>query len=169
MATKPRNIVLAGFMGTGKTTVGQLVAAELGWPFVDADDVIVERAGMPVPEIFAQFGEPHFRQIEREVCRELAARERVVIATGGGMLVDPANRDCMMESGLVICLSAAPETLESRLAGDDNRPLLRGDWRGLLERRREAYAAIPNQIDTSERTPEQVAAEIVRLWSNESA
>lgn len=153
-------------MGTGKTTVGKRVAEMMVWPFVDADDVIVARAGMPIPEIFAHHGEPHFRQIEREVCAELAAREAVVIATGGGMLVDEQNRQRMMESGLVICLTADADTLELRLLGDDNRPLLRGDWRALLERRREAYAKIPYQLDTTDRTPDDIAAEIVRLWSN---
>src|SRR5690606_27386423 len=105
------NIVLAGFMGAGKTTVGRLVAHRLGWPFVDADDEIVARAGMSIPEIFARYGEAHFRQIEREVCAELARREHTVIATGGGALVDETNLKTMLASGLVVCLRVSAEAV----------------------------------------------------------
>src|SRR5690606_41418745 len=85
------NIVLAGFMGAGKTTVGRLVAHRLGWPFVDADDESVARAGMSIPGIFARYGAAHFRQIQREVCAELARPEHSVIATGGGTPVDETH------------------------------------------------------------------------------
>lgn len=163
------NIVLTGFMGTGKSTTGKLIARRLKWSFVDADEEIVRRSGMPIPQIFAQYGEPHFRQIEREVCRDLAARQQTVIATGGGMLVDPANREVMQASGLVVCLTASPRTLARRLRGDGSRPLASGDWRGLLARRKAAYDAIPVQIDTSGRRPADVAAEIITLWQNLTA
>lgn len=165
----PSNIVLTGFMGTGKSTVGKLVARRLGWAFVDADDEIVRRAGMPIPQIFARFGEPHFREIERDVCRDLAGRERTVIATGGGMLVDATNRDIMLVRGLVVCLVASPKTLARRLKNDGSRPLASGDWRGLLARRKAAYDAIPYQIDTSGRRPAEVASEVISLWQNHSA
>ena len=163
------NIVFTGFMGTGKSTVGKQVARRLGWTFVDADDEIIRRAGMPIPQIFAQHGEPHFRAVERDVCRDLAGRERTVIATGGGMLVDPANREVMQARGLVVCLTASPRTLSRRLQGDRNRPLASGDWRGLLARRKAAYDAIPYQIDPSGRRPADVAAEVITLWHNHSA
>lgn len=163
------NIVLTGFMGTGKSTIGKHVARRLGWAFVDADDEIVARAGMPIAQIFAQFGEPHFRQIERDVCRDLAQRERTVIATGGGMLVDPANRDTMQARGLVVCLTASTKTLARRLHNDGSRPLAGGDWRGLLARRKPAYDAIPYQVDTSGRRPADVASEIITLWQNHNA
>jgi len=156
-------------MGTGKSTIGKLIARRLKWPFVDTDEEIVRRAGMPIPQIFARFGEPHFRQIEREVCRDLAEREQIVIATGGGMLVDPANREVMQASGLVVCLSASPKTLARRLRSDGSRPLASGDWRALLARRKPAYDAIPYQVDTSGRRPADVAAEIIALWQNHTA
>jgi shikimate kinase len=151
-------------MGTGKTTVGQLVADCIGWSFVDADDEIVERAGMTIPQIFEREGEAGFRTVERMICQSLAARTSIVIATGGGMLVDEGNRAVMLASGLVICLNAAPDTLAERLAGDEGRPLLKSDWRALLEKRREVYASIPLQVDTTGKAPHDVALEIVELW-----
>lgn len=165
MATNDRNIVITGFMGTGKTTVGQLVADRLGRPFIDTDAEIVHRMGMSVPEIFAKEGEAGFRHIERRLCRFLSAGRGLVIATGGGMLVDAGNRDVMLASGVVVCLTATPEAILERLKDEnDERPLLRGDWRALLEQRRAAYAAIPIQIDTTGKTPAQVAQEIVDRW-----
>lgn len=160
-----RNIVITGFMGTGKTTVGRLLAEKLGRPFVDTDAEIVARAGRSIPDIFKQDGEEAFRLLERRLCRFLAAQRGMVIATGGGMLVDQGNRDVMLASGFVICLTAAPETIAARVgASSTERPLLQGDWRGLLEKRRAAYEAIPNQIDTTHKTPRQVAEEVMALW-----
>jgi shikimate kinase len=156
-------------MGTGKTTVGKLVAKKLGWPFIDADDEIVRQAGMSIPAIFAQRGEAGFREIERDVCRALAGREQVVIATGGGMLVDESNRAVMLESGLVVCLVAPAELVNKRIGSDPNRPLLKTDWRALMEKRKPAYDSIPCQVDTTRKTPDRVAAEIIRLWQTHSA
>lgn len=163
-----RNIVITGFMGTGKSTVGRLVAEQLSWPFLDTDAEIVRRAGKPIADIFAQQGEAAFRQMEARLCRFLAAQRGYVIATGGGMLVDAGNRAVMLSaSGLVVCLTATPEVVEERLRADDNqRPLLKGDWHALLEQRRSAYAAIPHQIDTSGRSPHAVAEDIIKLWQS---
>jgi len=170
LATSDRNIVITGFMGTGKSTVGRRVAELLGRPMVDTDEEIVKRVGMAIPEIFATYGEDGFRHIEKRICRFYAAHRGYVIATGGGMLVDEGNREVMVASGFVVCLSAAPEVIRQRLMKDAaERPLLAGDWLALLEKRRPAYAEIPYQMDTSTRTPEEVAQEIVRLWQNESA
>ncbi|MCZ2098364.1 MAG: shikimate kinase, partial [Anaerolineae bacterium] len=157
-----QNIVLTGFMGTGKTTIGRRVAALLDRRFVDADDVIVERAGMSIPQIFATQGEAAFRALEKEVCRDLAAERGLVIATGGGMLVDPDNRAAMLASGLVVCLVASREVLRARLARGAERPLA-SDWEALLEKRRAAYAAIPDHIDTSDNSPERAAQRIIDL------
>src|SRR5512133_513538 len=104
-----RNIVLTGFMGTGKTTVGRLVAARLGRRFVDLDDLIVRQAGKPVTEIFAQDGEAVFR-----------ALEGLGVATGCGVIVSAANLQALAAGGLVICLEAEPEILLARLAGGDD-------------------------------------------------
>lgn len=161
-----RNIVLTGFMGTGKTTVGQLVADYLGWLFRDADEEIERRFGKPIPQIFAEDGEPTFRRYESVVCQSLAAMVDVVIATGGGMLVSESNRELMLKSGFVVCLTATPDELEARLADDDGRPLLKGDWRALLARRQPAYETIPFQVDTTGREPYEIAQEVVWLWRN---
>lgn len=165
MNNRARNVVLTGFMGTGKTTVGKLLAERSGRAFVDSDELIAQRAGKPIPAIFADEGEAAFRQMEKALCRELAARadHGLVIATGGGMLVDAENRALLEESGLVICLNAPAEVIEARIGSDSGRPLLSGDWRVLLERRKTAYAAIRAQVDTADKTPEAIAEEILTL------
>lgn len=165
--TTDRNIVITGFMGTGKTTVGEIVGHLIGRPFIDADAEIVRRNGMTIPEMFARYGEKQFRYIEGRMCRFLASQRDLVISTGGGMLVNETNREVMISSGFVVCLNASIETLRRRLYGADDRPLLKmEDLELLLDRRREAYAAIPNQVDTTDKTPEQVAQEIITLWSS---
>jgi shikimate kinase len=160
-----QNIVITGFMGTGKTTVGKLVAEKIGRPFVDTDQEIERRTGRKVEDIFKYEGEANFRHIERRMCRFLAAQQGLVIATGGGTLVDESNRDVMSASGLVVCLVATPAIIARRLGEDTTvRPLLQGDWRVLLEKRRAAYDSIPHQIDTTDKQPDTVAEEIVALW-----
>lgn len=150
-------------MGTGKTTVAHLLADRIRWRFVDADDEIVARFGMSIPEIFAQHGEAGFRRFERIVCQSLAAGDQQVIATGGGMLIDPVNRQLMEASGLLVCLLAEPDTIRERLADGEGRPLA-GDWETLYEQRRAAYAAMPYHVDTTGRTPEEVVDEVLELW-----
>lgn len=166
MATNDRNIIITGFMGTGKTTVGRCVAEHLQRRFVDTDDKIVESAGKPIPQIFAEDGEAAFRHIERRVCRFYAGQRWLVIATGGGMLVDESNLRVMIASGFVVCLNAAPDAIRERLAGETGRPLFSGDWESLLEKRRPAYAKIPHQIDTTGKAPDKIAQEIITLWQN---
>src|SRR5512137_631528 len=99
-----KNLILVGFMGSGKTAAGKLAARQLGLAFADMDDIIEQRAGSKISEIFAQKGEPYFRQIERELARELAARQGHVIATGGGIVLNPNNLRDLGQSGLVVCL-----------------------------------------------------------------
>jgi shikimate kinase/3-dehydroquinate synthase len=170
------NLVVTGFMGTGKTAVGELVARRLGRPFVDMDAEIERRARKPIARIFADEGEQSFRDMESELCLELSAREELVIATGGGALVDPANRTTMMAGSNVVCLSCGPEEILRRLTeqgeaqGIEERPLLHvadpaAEIEGLLEAREDAYAAIPWQIDTTGRTTEEVAAQVERVAS----
>jgi len=167
MSEPPPNIVLTGFMGTGKSTVGRLLAARLGRPFVDTDAVIEARHG-PIPAIFAEHGEDRFRAIEREVAREVAAERGQVVATGGRMLLDPANEAALGATGVVVCLHAPVEDLVARLAGEaDQRPLLAGDdpaarIRALLAERAAAYARFP-QVDTGGRTPDQVADAVLAI------
>jgi 3-dehydroquinate synthase len=159
------NIVLTGFMGTGKTSVGQEVARRLDRPFVDLDDLIVARAGRPIPEIFAHDGEAAFRQLESEVCADMREPRGWIIATGGGAVLNPDNRSALAEGGALICLEAEPEVIVARLAGGNGRPMLTGHDRprriaDLLAERAEAYAAIPDHLDTS-RLSVAAAAELV--------
>lgn len=158
-----RNIVITGFMGTGKTTVGRKLALLLERRFVDSDDVITERAEATIPQIFARDGEAGFRALEKEVCRDLAAQGGLVIATGGGMLVDDENRAAMLNSGLVVCLDATADVIRERLAAATHRPLA-ADWETLFEKRKAAYAAIPHHVDISGKSPRIIAEEIIRLW-----
>jgi 3-dehydroquinate synthase len=162
------NIVITGFMGTGKSAVGQEVARQLNREFVDMDSVLEERAGKPIPRIFAEDGEPAFRQMEAALCAELSARGGLVIATGGGALINPANRATMMQSGTIVCLTASPDEILSRVGGNSDRPLLQvADPRAraieLLAGRREAYAAIPWQVDTTALSVEEVATRVIEI------
>ncbi len=148
------NIILTGFMGTGKTSIGRYVAEQLGWPFVDLDDVIVARAGKPIPQIFAEDGEIAFRALEAAVCAELREPAGLVIATGGGAVVNPANREALSAGGTLICLDAEPEAILARVGNGSDRPMLAGQDRltrikDLLAQRAPAYAAIPHHLDTT--------------------
>jgi len=162
------NIILTGFMGTGKTSVGREVAARLGRRFVDLDDLIVARAGKPIPQIFAEDGEPAFRALEAAVCQELRTPAGLVIATGGGAVLDPANREALAAGGVLICLDATPATIVARLAGKDGRPLLAGQELSqrvvaLLNQRAPAYAAIPHHVDTSQLSIAAVAERVLAI------
>lgn len=163
----PLPIVLTGFMGTGKTSVGQVLADKLGREFVDMDVLIQSEEGMAIRDIFAMHGEQYFRDRETEVCARLAASGNRVIATGGGTLVNPLNRARFVDA-LVVCLDAAPEEILGRLHGAQDRPLLatanpHQRIVELMDARREAYAQIEWHLDTSGKTVEQVAGEIVDL------
>ncbi len=118
------NIYLVGMMGAGKTTIGRHLARRLGRPFLDCDQEIEARTGVRIPLIFEIEGEAGFRRREAGVLRELSREDGLVLATGGGAVLDPANRDCMRETGLVLYLRATVETLLARTRHDRNRPLL---------------------------------------------
>jgi shikimate kinase/3-dehydroquinate synthase len=162
-----RSVVLTGFMGTGKTTVGQLVARLLEREFVDMDAVIEARQGQPISTIFAQHGQATFRQTESALCAELGRRDGLVVAAGGGALVNPLNREQFAQA-LVVCLDATTDAILARLGDVSSRPLLAGDnpyerIQALLDARRKAYAQIAHHADTTNKTIEQVAEEVVRL------
>jgi shikimate kinase len=166
--TAPRRIVLIGPRGGGKTTVARLLAERLGVAWYDADALLVQRAGAPVSEIFAREGEASFRRRESELLRELAGRQAGhVLATGGGVVLDPANRELLRTWDVVVWLTADVETLWSRIAGDANRPALLGGGRDevaqVASMREPLYRECAHIIvDTATRSPEDVAAEIVR-------
>lgn len=160
------NVVLTGFMGTGKTTVGLLLAELLGFAFVDTDEEIERRHG-PIPTIFSEAGESCFRQMERDLAAELALAERHVIATGGRFLLDPANEATLCQTGQIFCLTATAEEVMARVVNNpaaDERPLLAGADPfqrivDLLRERADAYGKF-TQIDTSGRRPREIADEL---------
>jgi len=167
-----RNIVLTGFMGTGKSSVGRELARRLRCEFLDMDLLIEEREERSISEIFATQGEGYFRALERDLCRELAAQSDLVIATGGGALMDPINREVMGHSGVLFCLRCNPDEILRRLALAEDRPLLDVEDRRqrievLLAQRREAYSAIPHQVETTGRGVEEIVEEILRAVEGE--
>ena len=162
------NLVLVGFMGTGKSAVGRILAARMSRTFVDMDATIETRTGKTIPTIFAEDGEPYFRALERALASELAARTGLVVASGGGLVLNPQNIRVLSRTGTVVCLTATPEAILARLSGSQNRPLLAGTERerrvrDLLEQRRPFYEAISLQVDTTYLTPDAVADAIMHL------
>jgi shikimate kinase len=168
--TVSRNLVLTGFMGTGKTSVGRELAARLGMEFVDIDEVIESRHG-PIERIFAAQGETAFRDLERGLAREVGQRHGLVIATGGGTMLDPANVDQLGTNGQVFCLVASPEEIHRRVTSDEirtERPLLEVENPShqiaqLLAERKAGYERF-RQIDTDGRDVASIADEIAGLW-----
>src|SRR5262245_41435382 len=166
MAASRSNVVLVGFMGTGKTSVGQALAGRLGREFFDTDGLVERAVGKPVPAIFAELGEAAFRAAEQAAVREAAARRGAVIATGGGVLKDPANLATLRASGVLICLTARPETILARIGTADGRPLLAGaaDPLAAIERllaeRAPLYAAADYTLDTSDLSLQAVVEQL---------
>ena len=117
------NIVLIGMMGCGKTVVGQAISRKILRPFIDTDVMIENRLNMTIPHIFEQYGESYFRKLEAEIAREISAQTGVVIATGGGMVINPQNMALLKATGFVIYLRCSPRQLYERTAGDKSRPL----------------------------------------------
>ncbi len=159
---KEQNIILIGMMGTGKSTVGEILAAELGYTLIDLDAAIVADAGMTIPEMFELHGEAFFRQAETDALRKVvSAGGRQIIATGGGAVLNPVNCELMSGGGLVVALTAQAEEIIERVKGDSNRPLLAGNAeeriRAILEERKHAYQFAHCTVDTSRRGADEVA------------
>ncbi len=162
-----RSITLCGFMGCGKTTVGKTLAALTGRVFLDMDQEIEKEAGMPVSEIFARFGEEEFRRREKALCTALGRRDGLVIAAGGGALIDPENAAALSENGAVVLLDVPLPVILRRLEGDTTRPLLaRPDKeeaaRELYSRRLPLYRAAATHIVEADNPPETVARAIIK-------
>ena len=162
------NLVLAGFMGTGKTAVGRAVAAELRMPFLDLDDAIARTAGLTIAQVFAAEGEAGFRARERVALRDAACLSGTVIATGGGAPLQRASFAPLAQSGLVVLLTADPDELARRLGEGSDRPLLRGDLRArigeLLDARRTEYDRLGAPVITTGRPVADVATEVAQRY-----
>lgn len=171
------NIALIGFMGTGKTVIGAKLAQELGKYFIELDDLIVEKAGKSIPEIFAEEGEIQFREYEMEVCKEVSQRENVVIACGGGIVLNKLNIDYLRQNSIIICLKTSPEIILQRISkdGKESRPLLnkpdpKAEIKKLLKFRAPFYAAATElQIDTSKLTVDEVVERIREIYESAQA
>ncbi|HSB72734.1 MAG TPA: 3-dehydroquinate synthase [Candidatus Methylomirabilis sp.] len=157
-----RNIILSGFMATGKTSVGAELARLLRYEFLDLDSLIEAEAGMSISQIFSTQGEEAFRAMEARMVERVTTRTGCVVATGGGAIVNPRNLEALRRCGVIVSLTAAPEAVLSRIGPGEDRPMLRGGdrrerIRELMERRASAYAQADVIVDTSSRTVEQVA------------
>lgn len=169
-----KNIVLCGFMGCGKSTVGKLLAEKLGFELCDSDAVIEQREGTTINEIFANRGEQYFRALERDVIRELSARSGLVIATGGGAVMNPENAENLRKDGFVIHLDITPEAVLKRLESDTTRPLLmRNDKesaiRELLNKRNPIYSSVAHCTVDADDLPEALARKIIELYVKNTA
>ena len=170
MSGMPRpNIILTGFMATGKSTVGRLLADRLDYEFIDTDELIVKRSGQSVAGIFSTRGEAAFREMEAEIARELGVMQGLVISTGGGLMLDTENAAALSKSGRVFCLVATPEEIFQRVSKEKHvrRPLLEvsdplARIVDLIQQRKEGYAKF-YQFDTSNLTPEDIAQQIIAL------
>lgn len=162
-----KNIVLIGFMGTGKSSCGKALANRLGCAFIDLDKYIEGKERMSVPEIFAAKGETYFREKEREAVREVSKRKGVVIATGGGTIKDGENFALLKERGVIVCLTADVDTILARTARRGERPMLDGQENRrkgieeLLASRQGMYARADFSVDTSVLSPMQVTEEVI--------
>lgn len=159
-------------MGTGKSRVGHMVARRLGLRFVDTDDLIAQRLQMSVTDIFSRLGEQKFRDIERQVVADVAAKDGQVIATGGGVPLVEENVRNLKRNGILVCLTASPEIVYRRTLRSDPRPLLRTQdkleqIKNLLKSRQLYYAVADHQVDTSSRPASAVAREIVELYQSD--
>lgn len=162
-----RNIFLIGFMGCGKTTVAETLSRLYGMEMLEMDRTIARKEGISIPEIFSSRGEEYFRGLETGLLRSLKGKDGLVVSCGGGAAMRPENVALMRDSGCICLLTARPETILSRVSGDDGRPLLKGrktlpEIASMIESRRPAYeAAADFSVATDGRSPEQIAAEIL--------
>jgi shikimate kinase len=161
----PSNIALIGFMGTGKTSVGRLVAEALGFKFLDTDELIQSRTGRTIADIFAKEGELAFRALERQVVQELSTHEKTVISTGGGLPTNPENLAALKSFALVVCLWASPEKIWERVRHQSHRPLLHDidpqqKIRDLLTVRGPFYRQADVLVNTDQRSAREVAQQI---------
>ena len=164
------NIILTGFMATGKTTVGKMLAEQLDYEFVDTDELIVEQSGRTVAEIFREKGEAAFREMEAAVARELGQKEGLVISTGGRLMLDAANAAALGKRGHVFCLAATSKEILQRIQKDKDvkRPLLEAPDPlkrivEIMQQRENEYSRFPQMI-TSGKTPEEVTRDLIAIF-----
>ncbi|WP_293203284.1 shikimate kinase [Paenibacillus sp.] len=160
---KSKNIILIGMMGTGKSTVAEMLSRELGYPLIDVDAAVEQKEGCTIPELFSDKGEAYFRDVENRMLCSVLEKDAQVIATGGGVVLRPDNCEAMSANGWVVALTADPEVIVERVSGCENRPLLAGNAeeriRMIMEERKDAYRFAHYTVDTTALS----AAEVTRL------
>lgn len=160
-----KNIILIGMMGTGKSTVGRLVADSLGYTLIDLDTEIEKLDGRTIPEMFEADGESYFREAESAALRSVLLRKGIVVASGGGAVLSSENCEAMKQGGWVVALTADAASIVERVRGDDNRPLLAGDVEErvgrILDERKDKYLFADVMLDTVGRSAEEVATDIL--------
>jgi shikimate kinase len=161
-----KNIVLTGFMGTGKTAVGRELARLLDMKLIDVDTEIEVSREMTISEIFKEYGEPVFREIETDMIKKVSRNNQVIISTGGGAVLKQENMETLRETGIIVCLMASPETILRRTGSTNDRPLLHVEnplekIRELMDSRKPYYEKADIVIATEGKTPLQIAEEIV--------
>jgi shikimate kinase len=164
-----QNIALIGFMGTGKSSVGQIVAQLLHFTFLDTDHVIESRTGKSISDLFAQDGEPAFRELEKKIVAELATRKKTVISTGGGLPVNPDNLASLKTHALTVCLWASAEKIWERVRSQTHRPLLNepdplAKIKKLLEQREPFYRQADVLLNTEMRALKDVAQQVIHQY-----
>ena len=169
------NIVLIGYRGTGKSVVGEILAARLRMQCIGMDVEIVKRAGMSIPEIVEKYGWQKFRDIESEEARKLAGLDNIVIDTGGGVIERPENIEALKTNSRIFWLKASVDVIVSRIQGDTERPALTAgktfteEVTEVLERRIPKYKnSAQYEIDTDDLTPDQVADRVIEIWKEGS-
>jgi len=163
-----KNIVLTGFMGAGKTTIGRALAKKLQMRLVDIDEEIEKEQKMSINDIFSRHGEPHFRDIETAMIQELSRDKNIIISTGGGAVLRDENMEALKENGIIFCLNATAETILERTGRNQDRPLLKVEnpkekITELLAYRRPFYERAGIMIETDGKTPLEVVQEIMEI------
>ena len=161
-----KNIILTGFMGSGKTAVGRELSRILDMKLIDVDTEIEKSEKITINEIFKQFGEPRFREIETEMIKKLSESKNAIISTGGGAVLKQENMDILRKNGVIVCLTASPETIFKRTSTNNDRPLLQVEnplerINELLNFRKPFYQKADVMIDTEGKTPLRIAEEIM--------
>lgn len=165
-----KNIVLCGFMGSGKSTIGKILSEKLGMRLIDTDSYIESKEGMTVSEIFAKYGEEYFRNAELEACRQLSSLQGCIISTGGGTLLRETNVAEIKKGGKVYFLDISPDTVLTRLRHDTTRPLLQREDKekavnDLMKQRMPLYKKAADHIINAEESPRKVCAKIIEIYN----
>ena len=170
---KPNNIVLVGFMGTGKTSVGRRLASQLRMRYVDTDDIIERDSGRRIAHIFEEDGEPAFRDLESEAVLKASQLYNHVISTGGGVVLRASNMEALKQNGIIFCLTATPEEIYRRVRHQTHRPLLQtpdalAKIRSMLEERHPYYAEADYKVRTTGRSFREITGYIRQVYAKNS-